>query len=537
MMISYSKHGKTGGVKYAINNKTAKVLVGDPQITEQLIKHNKNKLKYRSGIITFEEKNPDKKIVQDVIDHFIKSTFAGLNPEQYNILMVEHTNTNHYHIHFTIVRLELTTGRAFNPHWHREDQVRLIKLQDYLNAKHNLTNPFEAEKAKTLQDIDFKALNRNQKKEAISKFVEQLIIKRRVQNRDELVKYFKDSGIDVVRQSKSFITIKLNDERIRLKGLYYANTFTDIRAVGAELRKREREHTATTPAELERLKRELDRLIQKKAELNRERYKAREQDNSGEHRLRAGDVKKELNNQIHRNSNNKLADRNNRDDISQSEQKMDSAERNQIDRQWNKIHSNRPKQSEPDRQHKADNQVFKTGGISNDSIRTATTRRTTERETAQLISLSTIKAEPEGIYYRVTNNFKQIRENRSRDEERIRRRAEEVRRRNEELKRRAEEIHRQRSEGFAEFARRVIGIVDQAIEYIKQIKDKAKSLFQKLNEMKSRELSKDDIAKAEGKRVQEQSIEEILKNYNVDEKQTEEMYSDLSRSRSRGLSR
>ena len=300
MIIAYSKHGKIGGVRYAISNKTAKVLVGDPKITEQLIKQNKNKLKYRSGIISFEEKNPDKKIVQDVIDNFIKSTFAGFEPEQYNILMVEHTNTDNYHIHFTIPRLELTTGKSFNPHWHKEDQVRLLKLQDYLNAKHGLSNPFSAKKAKTLQDIDFKALNRNKIKEEINSFVEKLVIERRVQNRDELIKYFTESGIDVVRQSKNFITIKIDDTRIRLKGIYYADTFTDIEATTRELRKAEQEHTADTPEELEQLKQELDELIQRKAERNRERYKKEFEKGAG--RDRRNDVGVSKNNKVAINS-------------------------------------------------------------------------------------------------------------------------------------------------------------------------------------------------------------------------------------------
>lgn len=290
MIIAYSKHGKSGGVKYAISNKTAKVLAGDPKITEQLIKQNKNKLKYRSGIISFEEKNPPKEVVQDVIDNFIKSTFAGLEPEQYNILMVEHTNTDNYHIHFTIPRLELSTGKSFNPHYYKQDQIRLLKLQDYLNAKHGLSNPFKAKKAKTLQDIDFKALNRNKAKEEINSFIEKLVIERRVQNRDELIKYLTESGLDVVRQSKSFITIKLNDTRIRLKGIYYADTFTNLGAVGEELRRREQKHTAVAPTELRKLEQELDRLIQHKAEFNRKQYKATKFKSVEQHRLRAREI-------------------------------------------------------------------------------------------------------------------------------------------------------------------------------------------------------------------------------------------------------
>ena len=46
MIISYSKHGKSGGVDYAIKNDTARVLEGDPKLTKSLIEQSKNKLKY-----------------------------------------------------------------------------------------------------------------------------------------------------------------------------------------------------------------------------------------------------------------------------------------------------------------------------------------------------------------------------------------------------------------------------------------------------------------------------------------------------------
>ena len=62
MIISYSSYGTRGTSNYPFKNKTAKILEGDRELTEQLLKNNKNKLKYRSCIISFEEKIPLKKL-------------------------------------------------------------------------------------------------------------------------------------------------------------------------------------------------------------------------------------------------------------------------------------------------------------------------------------------------------------------------------------------------------------------------------------------------------------------------------------------
>ncbi len=274
MMISYSEHGSGSGgsVSDYLDKELAEILEGDLKLTQDLINCNTNKLKYRSGIIAFEGAKPSDKIIKDIISEFKRSTFAGLEDEQYNLLLVEHNDTNNYHIHFVIPRLELRTMKSFNPHWHTADQERLLQLQSYLNGKHNLSNPFQEEKRTTLSNINTKC-KKDAIKIQINEIVEENIINGNIKNRDDVIKFFEDSGIEVVRKNGTKdITIALDGNRCRLKGAYYGKTFTDIGAVTNEIKRAEREHTVTSSEQLNELKQKLDRFILKKAEYNTTKY-------------------------------------------------------------------------------------------------------------------------------------------------------------------------------------------------------------------------------------------------------------------------
>ena len=136
MIIKYFRGGKSksGAVEYLLNERveqgTARVLRGNSQITKQLIKENTNKLKYRSGCLSFEESFLIERDKKEIMDLFEQSTFAGLDKDQYNILWVEHTDKNRIELNFVIPRLELTSMNEYNQHWHKADQKRLLILQE-----------------------------------------------------------------------------------------------------------------------------------------------------------------------------------------------------------------------------------------------------------------------------------------------------------------------------------------------------------------------------------------------------------------------
>lgn len=290
MVAKYFNKGKgrTGPVEYVLDKERvasgeAILLRGDAYITAELIKTNNNEHKYRSGVLTFTEQDLNPNIKQEIMDSFEKNTFAGLEKYQYNILWVEHKDKDKTELHFVIPRLELSTGKAFNPHWHKADQDRLILWQDIQNAKYNLSNPYEMERANTLQ-IPKQWDNRSKAKEEIHEVVIQGVSKGQLQNRDQIVEFLENSGLEVKRSKKGqlpkgYIAVKAPEDKdyIRLKGAYYNESFTSAAEVARELTAREQKHTFTTPEQLREAEQQLAEAIFKKSEYNISKYRSREQ--------------------------------------------------------------------------------------------------------------------------------------------------------------------------------------------------------------------------------------------------------------------
>jgi hypothetical protein len=283
MIIKYFSSGSSssGAVEYIEKNETAKVLKGNPNLTRDLIKNNTNKLKYRSGVISFGSDRPTKEQVIEIIELFEKSTFAGLNKDQYNILWVEHTNTENYHIHFVIPRLELSTMKSFNPHYYKQDQKRLMKLQDYINRKYYLINPFTTERRQTNLSADIRDNMKDKEfKEMIYKYIDTAFTDGIIENRNDIIKILQDSNF-VVKESKNFLGIKKkNGKHIRLKGVFYNENFRSREEIETDLKREEREHRADTYGELIKVREELDKLIEYKSKRVNKQYKSETRETS-----------------------------------------------------------------------------------------------------------------------------------------------------------------------------------------------------------------------------------------------------------------
>lgn len=111
MIVGFSKHGTGGGrgpTQYMTDEKRAGrenappvVLRGDAEQTRQLIDSLEFKHKYTSGVLSFaagEEITPE--MEQAIMDRFESVAFAGLEPDQYDILWVRHTHAGHHELHF-----------------------------------------------------------------------------------------------------------------------------------------------------------------------------------------------------------------------------------------------------------------------------------------------------------------------------------------------------------------------------------------------------------------------------------------------------
>ena len=124
------------------------MLRGDPAMTRALIDSIERRWKFTSGVLSW---HPDEKISEaqeeEVMDAFERVAFAGLEPDQRNILWVRHTHAGHHELHFLIPRLELSSGKDFNacpPGWHKGFDV----FRDLFNWREGWARPDDPARAR-----------------------------------------------------------------------------------------------------------------------------------------------------------------------------------------------------------------------------------------------------------------------------------------------------------------------------------------------------------------------------------------------------
>lgn len=264
-------------------------LRGESELTAQLINCLDTSWKYTSGVLSW---HPDDKISpkqeKELMNDFEKIAFAGFEQEQYSILWVRHSHANHHELHFVIPRVELTTGKSFNPcppGWQKD----FDKLRDLYNIKENWARPDDPERQRLFTppqaDIKYNRLKRwgqDIKKNEVDKIRELLIdftLKRIssgvIENRDDIIKSFKDLGLQINRKGKDYITIQdaESNKKIRLKGGIFCETWrlgTESTRKTTDRQKHTRESRTN---ELTRLRKELEEVHQKRSNYNRGRYR------------------------------------------------------------------------------------------------------------------------------------------------------------------------------------------------------------------------------------------------------------------------
>ena len=291
MICKFFKGGTKSGsshINYLTNerveNGTAKVIVGNSELTKNIIKNIENKYKFSSGVMSFEETNISKKYKDEIIQKFRDTFFCGLDENQYNLLVVEHSDKNRTELHFVIPRIELKTGKAINPFFVKRDFKKKDLFQDFINAKYNLTSPHEEQKqeaTKTTQKKDIKA----KFDEIIVEKVNQGIIK----NADDIKRFFEEAGAKVNRQGKEYIGIEIDGKKLRLKGAVYGKNFTSDRQLKEQQQIRERTHIRAAAA----IEKELDQIIGKQSSYNKKRYQIIDNRHSDSNGIIASNIRSE----------------------------------------------------------------------------------------------------------------------------------------------------------------------------------------------------------------------------------------------------
>ncbi len=180
----------------------------------------KNEWKYTSGVLSVSE-NPTPEQERELIQSFEEHCFAGMDESRRSVLWVKHKDHNHTEYHFIFNRIDLETGKAFNPM--PPNQLHYFdKWMNHQNALNNWTRP-DAHK----NDVHIKNTDPNKilKMEAASE-LRTLIDAQLLKDRKDVIRHIdghSDYGLKFKKQGDNYVTFtKIMDDgkekSIRFRG-------------------------------------------------------------------------------------------------------------------------------------------------------------------------------------------------------------------------------------------------------------------------------------------------------------------------------
>lgn len=299
MHIKFLKHGSgqaLDAVKYLLAVTDAKgdaragieVLRGDLYQLASLADSLDFKYRYSSAVVSFHpDDNPTAQQIEALINEFEKTAFAGLDPEQYCWGVVRHDdNAGGFHLHIIIARVELRTGKSFNPAppgW----QKTFDPLRDYFNARYGWKSPdidAHPENAREIQpghrayqDVR-KAVTSGVEdpRQVITDYIMTGIVNGLVNDRKQMIVYLKDAGFEIPRTGKNYITVVdpglESGNRWRLKGALFDENFDLDRTLAAKAARRHGVDKKEDPTAAATFYKQLEQKRRERARYNQKKY-------------------------------------------------------------------------------------------------------------------------------------------------------------------------------------------------------------------------------------------------------------------------
>ena len=475
-----TKGGSGASVDYLLNEreeaKTARTLQGDPKLTKELIRSIERKQKVCVGCLSFEEANIPEADKYKLMEEFEKTLLPDMQG-RYNILWVEHTDKGRLELNFVIPRIDLETGKGLSPYYHASDAKGMRLFQQVHNLENGWSDPQDPSKERTLQGAT-KKLELQRDYEQLDTLLHNLVKEGAIQNRTQLIETLEASKINVTRKGQDSISVKLPEslKARKLKGGIYAEQFrslADIETISDRAEERVREYNQRdTQRELTRAKQELDEHTQYKARELQRQYPRRDSREPTHKNVASREL----------NSSRSVADSHTLDVVHNQDNDVGSTQELTHSTRGQTLRLNRRQSINPRYENK-EQTLLEDRRKLDDIARADATRRARERETAQLLSLEAIKAEPNGIYRGIAKNFSSIRERNKEDYTQLRA---VTQRGISEEQRIIREVFAERSGGISSIKERFNAVIDHAKEFIRA---KAHQAYQMLQEMRSKEVN------------------------------------------------
>ncbi len=244
--------------------------------------------RYKSAVISWAPGDiPTPEQLNDLLKDFQEVSFAGLSPDRFCWCVFLHQKGSRTDLHLLIATVDLLTGKHFNPAppgWMKSYDP----LRDLHNHRHGWSSPADPRLARAVQPgsrprwvaaklREALAVEPNTK-QVLQDFVLNLVVRRKVRTRADILAALSIYG-EITRAGEDYISIKLENfsKPIRLRGTLFrrdfdASTFQLPKPKPVPDRTDEDRNAEKDPAAEAAARVRLDAAIQRRAEVNFQRY-------------------------------------------------------------------------------------------------------------------------------------------------------------------------------------------------------------------------------------------------------------------------
>lgn len=282
----------------------AKVLQGNPELTERLADNLEFKNRYTVGVLSFQENDLNDTAKREIMASFEQSLLAGLDQDQYDITWIEHKDKDRLELNFVIPNIELTTGKRLQPYYDRIDRPLVENWKQVINHDYGLSDPNDPRKAQAIK-IDPHNLPQDIQafKERIGAVIADRIDKGVITDRKGVIELLEQSGFEIARITEKSISVKNpNGKRnIRLEGFIYENRrFSG--ELGAERTRTRQDYDRENTERYQSALGKLQRAITIKSESNTKNFRRPTSDHTPKP-IQIGDHQQNYSNHISHNGN------------------------------------------------------------------------------------------------------------------------------------------------------------------------------------------------------------------------------------------
>ena len=281
MIVKFHPRGRGGGagpVDYLLGKdrqrEGATVLQGKPEEVRELIDASPYVKKYTSGVLSFAEADLPPGQREKLMASFERVLMPGLDKDQYSILWVEHEDKGRLELNFLIPNTELLTGRRLQPYYDRADRPRIDAWQTIVNGRLGLHDPNAPENRRALVTPSGLPKTKQEAAEAITRGLLTLASSGELKSRQDVTEALERSGFEVVRTTKSSISIADPDggRNIRLKGAIYEQSFNAGEGLRAEIESAAADYRRDAESRIQRAREVCQSGIERKREENQSRH-------------------------------------------------------------------------------------------------------------------------------------------------------------------------------------------------------------------------------------------------------------------------